>query len=156
LIAFREGMTMHRLLPLLASAALAGCGSGSTYSSVSISNPVVRLPAVAGRPAAGYATIAATADRVALVGVSSPSAGRVEMHETMRSGTMSKMRPIDRIDLVAEPEIAFAPGGRHLMLIDVDPRLKAGDRAQLTFRFAHGDPVSIRARVIGAGDDVPR
>ena len=63
------------------------------------------------------------------------------------------MRPVERIDLAGEPEIVFAPGGRHLMLIGVDPALKAGGQADLVFHFARGDPVTARARVIGAGDD---
>jgi copper(I)-binding protein len=144
-------MRLPALLFLLC--ALAGCGSGSTHSSVSIANPTIRLAPVSGRPAAGYVAVAATPDRGALVGVSSPRAARVEMHETIAHGTMTRMRPVERIDLAEEPEILFAPGGRHLMLIGVDPALKPGDRADLIFRFAKGDPVTASARVIGAGDD---
>lgn len=138
---------------LLMLAALAGCGSGSTHSAVSIADATIRLAAVAGRPAAGYATVTATPDRGALIGVSSPRAARVEMHETIARGTTTGMRPVERIDLGAGPEIVFAPGGRHLMLIGLDPGLKPGDRVDLTFRFARGDPVTASARVIGAGDD---
>jgi copper(I)-binding protein len=139
---------------LFALCALAGCGSGSTHNSVAIANPTIRLAAVSGQPAAGYVKVAATPDRGALIGISSPRAERVEMHETVARGTMSSMRPVERIDLAEEGEIVFATGGRHLMLIGVDPALKPGDRADLTFRFAHGDPVTASARVIGAGDDV--
>ena len=139
---------------LLLPCALAGCGSGSTHSSVAIANPKIRLAAVSGQPAAGYVNVAATPDRGALVGVSSPRAARVEMHENVARGTMTSMRAVERIDLGEEREIEFAPGGRHLMLIAPDQKLKPGDRADLTFRFAHGDPVTVSATVIAAGDDV--
>ena len=145
-------------LPLLLTLlfALAACRFGQTHSSVSIADAMIRLPAVPGRPAAGYAAVAATKDRGALIGVSSSRAARVEMHETVRSGSGMAMRKVDRISFAEAPEIVFAPGGRHLMLIDLDPALKPGDRADLTFRFANGDPITASARVIGAGDDVPQ
>lgn len=138
---------------LIILAALAGCGSGSTHSSVTVEDAILRLPAVAGRPAAGYATVTATVDRGALTGVSSPRAKRVEMHSTRMTGSTAKMEPILAIES-GDGVIVFAPGGRHLMLIEVDPALKPGDQAELTFRFEHGDPVTAPARVIGAGDDV--
>jgi copper(I)-binding protein len=146
-------MTMR--LPALAalSLGLAACGGHSTYEAVSIENPVIRLSAVAGQPAAGYLKIAATKDHLALTGVSAPRAAKVEMHETMASGAMSTMRPIERIDLAGGGEIRFAPGGRHLMLFGLDPKLKPGDHANLILHFARGDPVTASAAVIAAGDE---
>src|SRR5687768_5136939 len=101
-------------LPLALLAGLAGCDSG-TRSAVTIDKAWIRLPAVSGRPASGYVTIAATPDRGALTGIASARAERIEMHETMISGSMTGMRPIARISLAGNPEIVFAPGGRHLM-----------------------------------------
>ena len=140
------------LLPLLAT--LAGCNSGS-QSSRSVSNAWIRLPAVAGQPAAGYAVISATPDHIALVSVTSPSARRIEIHETMTHGTMAGMRKLDRIDMAKEREVAFEPGGRHLMLFDVDPALKAGDKADLVFHYENGETSTLPARIVGAGDESP-
>jgi copper(I)-binding protein len=142
------------ILLLAAFAALAGC-SPEGQSSRSVSNAWIRLPAVAGRPAAGYATISATPDHRALVSVTSPSAGRIEIHETITHGTMAGMRKLDRIDMVKEREVAFAPGGRHLMLFDLDPALKAGSKADLVFHYENGGTSTLPARIVGAGDESP-
>jgi copper(I)-binding protein len=142
------------ILLLAALAALAGCNSG-TESSRSVINPWIRLPAVAGQPAAGYAVVAATADHRALTAISSPRAGRIEMHETMTHGTMAGMKKLERIDLTGESEIVFAPGGRHMMLFDLDPALKAGDTADLVFHFGNGETSTLPAQIIGAGDENP-
>jgi copper(I)-binding protein len=144
---------MRPFVPLAAVLiGLAGCNSHSTASEVSIRNPVVRLSPVAGQPAAGYLAVSATPDRGALTGVSSPGAARIEMHETMASGSMSTMRPTGPIDLKGG-EIVFAPGGRHLMLFGVNANLKPGDHADLILHFAKGDPVTASARVIGPGEN---
>ena len=143
-------MRLPVLLTILAG--LAACNSGSTVS-VSVADPIIRLSPVSGQPAAGYLTVAATKDREALTGVSSPQAARIEMHETMSSGTMTMMRPLARIDLASNPEIVFAPGGRHLMIFGLDPKLKPGDSAQLVIHFAQGAPVTVAAKLIAAGDD---
>lgn len=142
------------LLLLAALAALAGCNQG-TRSQRSVSNAWIRLPAVAGQPAAGYATVTATADHIALKEVSSPKAGRVEMHETMTAGSMAGMKKLERIPVAGQPKIVFAPGGKHLMLFDLDPAMKAGDQADLVFRFENGGTSILPARVVSAGDESP-
>ncbi len=144
-----------RLLLLLAGslAALAGCNSGTSGDPPASEQAMIRLAAVPGRPAAGYGTLAVPPGRESLTGVSSPRIGRIEMHETVSHGSMTSMRPLDRVEPAGDGRIVFAPGGRHLMLFDVDPALKPGDRAELAFRFAHGAPVTLSARVIAAGED---
>jgi copper(I)-binding protein len=151
---------MRPLIPLAAALIapallLAGCNARSTSSTVSIRNPVVRLPAAPGGPAAGYFTMFASTDHVALASISSPKADRIEMHETMSSGSMSSMRPLERIAVKNGEEIVFAPGGRHLMLFGVDPALKPGDHIPLVLHFSKSGVAAISARVVGPGEEVP-
>ena len=146
-------MRLPALLPIL-FAALAGCNQG-TQSSSTIGNAWIRLPAVAGQPAAGYFTIEASKDHGALVRITSTRAGRIEMHKTQMAGPTAGMEKVERIGMTDGREIAFAPGGRHLMLFDVDPALKPGDTADLTFHFEHGAPAATEASVVGAGDESP-
>lgn len=141
---------MRKTIPILAALLLAAACNASPSTEVEVTNPVIRLPAVPGRPGAGYFMLEAPQDRVALTAVSTPAARRVEMHETTTNGNMASMRPVRRIELGRA--VAFAPGGKHLMLFDVSPDLKAGDTADLTFQFEQGPPVTVSARVIGAGD----
>lgn len=150
---------MKRLVPILAALAAAACGSAAPQlndsapngqlDSAEASGPVFQLPVIPGRPGAAYFTVEVPAGHGGLVGVTSPQAGRVEMHETMRRGTMSGMRPLERI-APDNGRIVLARGGRHLMLFDVDQTLVAGGRAQLILRFEHGQTRTLEARVTGA------
>jgi copper(I)-binding protein len=145
---------MRRAVPILAAlAALAACGNPEPAATPSAS-ATIRLPAVPGRPAAGYVSLAVHGDRGALLSVSSPQAGRVEMHETMTQGNMSSMRPLGRIPVRDGETIAFAPGGRHLMLFDLDRRVAAGGRVNLLFNFERGGAQIVSALVVPTGGDV--
>ena len=145
---------MQRLVPVLAVllASLTGCGSGASPTCVTRSSSSVRLPAVPGRPGAGYFQIPARPDQGALVAVTAARIGRIEMHETVRAGGVSSMRPISRAAADACREISFGPGERHLMLFDIDPSLKAGDQVVLTFHFERGTQRSYAAQVRSAGE----
>ena len=141
---------MKRLVPMLAALlALGACGDSGPAPT-----PTVRLAAVPGRPAAGYFEFRIDGDRGALVSVASPQAGRIEMHETMTSGTMASMRPLARVPVRAGETLRFASGGRHLMLYDVDPAVRPGGTIVLTLTFERGPPTPLSFVVAAAGDEV--
>ena len=50
--------------------------------------------------------------------------------------------------------VAFAPGGRHVMLFNMNPGIKPGARAMLTFAFADGTRILNNATVVAAGTPV--
>src|SRR3954470_24219396 len=143
---------MKGLVPALAATlALLGCdGQPSRARTMA---PVVRLPAVPGRPAAGYFEIDIDEDRGALTAVTSPQAQRVEMHETMAAGTMSAMRAIGRIPVRAGERLIFTPGGRHLMIYDIDPAIHAGSEFSFVLHFKRGPPRELGAAVLAAGSE---
>jgi copper(I)-binding protein len=145
---------MRRAVPILAAlAALAACGNPEP-AAPPLAAATIRLPAVPGRPAAGYLSLVVQGDRGALLSVTSPQAGRIEMHETMTHGNMSSMRALERIPVRDGEILAFTPGGRHLMLFDLDPRVPAGGQVSLVFHFERGDPVTLAAPVVPTGGDV--
>jgi periplasmic copper chaperone A len=134
------------------AAALLALGACHRGPGVSVKRAWVRLPAVAGGAAAGYFTARSNRDD-ALVGVEAPGA-RIELHESMKTAGMTGMRPIAAADLPASETIAFAPGGKHLMIFGLD-RLKPGGRLRLTFRFRSAPPVEAEARLVGPADGPP-
>jgi copper(I)-binding protein len=141
---------MKRLVPIMAALlALSACGD--THIAVTSAAPVVRLSAVAGRPASGYFGLFIDGDRGALLSVSSRQAGRIEMHETMSAGNMTSMRPLDRIPVSNGEELTFAPGGRHLMLYGLDPAVRPGSHIILIFNFERGPARTLDALVEAAG-----
>ena len=123
---------------------------------VSITDAWVRLPAVRGRPGSGYFTATSTTIPEAITGVTSPAPGRVEMHESMAmAGGMTSMRAMESAPFTTGETLRFAPGGKHLMLFSLDPTVNPGDTLALAFRFAEAPPLTVRAKVIGAGDPAP-
>jgi len=145
---------------LAALMALSACGAPATNETNAVrqaeapSGPVVRLNPVPGRPAAGYFTLRIEGDKGALISVSSPQAGRIEMHETMRDGNMTQMRPIPRLPVRDGESLVFAPGGRHLMLFDLARTIEAGGGMTLIFRFERGAEQRLIAEIVPTGGDV--
>ncbi|HEV2866729.1 MAG TPA: copper chaperone PCu(A)C [Allosphingosinicella sp.] len=145
-----------RPFPLLAALlALAGCGGADPAPSAA-PTATVRLNPVPSRPAAGYFEVRADGDRGALLSVTSPQAARVEMHETTASGAMSGMRRLERIPVRDGETLTFAPGGRHLMVFDIDRRVAAGGRIDLVLHFERGAALTVPAVLVPTGGDVGR
>jgi len=119
-------------------------------------NTWIRLPAVAGRPGAAYFTLRGGMKAATLIGVESPQAERIELHESMTGGGMARMVPLQNVALPVGAALAFKPGGRHAMLFGIAPELKPLATAVLRLRFANGEVVEARAVVLGAGDPPPQ
>ena len=136
----------------LAAVAAAGCGRPEVLT---VGDAWVRLGAVQGRPAAAYFTVHGGPGTATLIAVSSNLAIRAEMHRSMSAGGMATMAPLDRVAIPANTDVAFAPGGRHVMLFDVNRGVKPGGAMTLTFTFANGDRIPLKVDVIGAGDPAP-
>ena len=132
--------------------ALASCESPKV---IHVGNAWVRLAAVPRGPAAAYFTLHGGPADATLISVSSDVAIRAEMHESRKSGSMASMKPIGQVALPAGSEIVFAPGGKHVMLFDVNPGIKPGAPVPLLFTFADGQRVTYKASAVGAGDPPP-
>jgi copper(I)-binding protein len=113
----------------------------------------VRLPAAPGGAGAGYFESRANRSDEALLSVSAPGA-RIEMHESMTENHMSSMRPLATAPF-EDRKLEFAPGGKHLMIFGLDPALKRRGSIPLTLHFKGAPPVTVPARLIGAGDPPP-
>lgn len=159
---------MHNPVPIVAALlALTACGQPAPSENNAAGNAaagntataapkgaVIRLPAVRGRPGSGYFEYRVTGDRGALVSVTSPRAGRIELHETMNHGHMSEMRPLARIPVRDGETLRFTEGGRHLMVYDIASNVAAGDRMDIILHFERGEPVTIQAVLQPVGGDI--
>ena len=107
--------------------------------------------------AGGYLTIenkGTAADR--LVGGSGDVTARIEVHEmSMNDGVMT-MRQLDK-GLAIEPgkTVKLAPGGYHLMLLDLKSPLKQGDKVPVTLEFEKAGKVKLSFDVQGVGAQGP-
>lgn len=145
---------MKRLVPILAALLLLQACDAAHGPAPAQPSATVRLPAVPGRPAAGYFELRIAGDRGALLSVTSPQAGRIEMHETMNMANMTAMRPLDRISVHDGETLSLTPGARHLMIYDLSRAVAAGQRIDLVLHFERGDPVTLGATIVPAGGDV--
>ena len=132
---------------------LAGCGQAREPS---VEGAWLRLAAAPGRPASAYFTLNGGRTDELLMSVTSPVAIKSEMHETTKSGSMSSMAPLRQIALPAKGEIAFAPGGKHVMLFDMNPRIKPGSTVPLLLTFADSTKINVEVKAIAAGDPPPK
>src|SRR5258708_23138652 len=91
-----------------------------------------------------------------LIGGSSDIAGKVQVHEMAMNGGVMTMRPLDK-GLVIEPgkTVKLAPGGYHLMLLDLKSPLKQGDKLQVTLEVERAGKVSLSLDVQGIGAQGP-
>jgi copper(I)-binding protein len=107
--------------------------------------------------AGGYLTIdnkGSTPDR--LIGGSADVADKVQVHEmTMNNGVMS-MRLLDQgLTIGPGKTVKFAPGGYHLMFLDLKSPLKRGDKVPVTLEFEKAGKVTVSFDVQGVGAPAP-
>jgi copper(I)-binding protein len=86
-----------------------------------------------------------------VVGVSSPVAGRVEMHVTIREGDVMKMRQVESFEIPAGGSVELKPGGAHLMLMELNRSLTKGERVPLTLKLESGAEVKTELGVAEMG-----
>jgi len=145
---------MHRFLAISALALLAGCHSPA--SEPKVREAWVRLPAVAGQPAAAYFTIHGGRSDKKLVRMESALAARTEMHASMKGmDGMATMAPLDHVDVPAGGTVQFKPGANHAMLIGLDPAVKPGTAVPIRFGFSDGTTAEAEAKTVSAGEDAP-
>lgn len=112
--------------------------SFQAYAEVNISDAWVRANAPGQKVGAAYMALKSTQDS-ALVAAESPSAGSVEIHSmSMKNGVM-KMRMLENLPLPAGKVEKLAPGGFHLMLLDLKKPLKAGEEVKFKLSFKDKD-----------------
>ena len=91
-----------------------------------------------------------------LIGGSADVADKVQVHEMAMNNGVMTMRPLDK-GLVIEPgkTVKLAPGGYHLMLLDLKSPLKQGDKLPVTLEFERAGKVSLSLDVQGIGAQGP-
>lgn len=102
-------------------------------------------------PSGGYFKLMNMSDKpVDLTGVSTEAFGMSMLHQTLNSGSTSKMVMIDKATVPANGTLAFAPGGYHVMFENARQPLKVGASVPVTFNFSDGEKVTSRCEVKNA------
>lgn len=130
-----------------------GAGGHVTVAGdLEIASPWARAMLPGQRAGGGYLTVANKgehADR--LVGGSSPSAGRVEIHTMEVVDDVMTMRPVEGgLEIPAGESVELKPGGLHLMFMDVGAPFAEGDTLSVTLEFEKAGQVELAVPVRSA------
>lgn len=134
-------MRIHSLRFLLMALIAAGCAvpAGEARAQpVTVKDAWVRAPAPGQKVAGAYMELVSRTE-LALTAVASPAAASAELHNTSVEEGVMRMRPVARIELPPGKPVKLAPGGLHIMLIDVNQPLKPGDKVPLTLTVQRAD-----------------
>ena len=115
-----------------------------------ITNPWVR-GTVASQKATGAFMQLTSKGGVSLVGVASPAASIVEIHEMVMDKDVMKMRPVPRLEVQPGKPLELRPGSYHVMLIDLKKPLAKGEIVPITLQVEGRDKkvetVEVKAEV---------
>ena len=137
--------TRFWVLGLVFALLVSGCGG--SVKEVMIHEAWAR-PGVAGGNSAIYFTVHNdTKQDAALVGAAADVAETVEVHRSSMVDGVMKMEPQDSVPLPAGEMVNFAPGGLHVMLINLKRDLKPGDEFTAALRLADGTEISVPVAV---------
>jgi hypothetical protein len=119
---------------------------------INISAPFSRATLPNAPVGGGYLTIENTStedDR--LISATSPIAGTTQVHEMAMEGDVMKMRHLaDGLIIPAGQTIVLAPGGLHIMLMNLKGKLVEGETITITLTFEKAGTVDVQLPVLGA------
>ncbi len=142
------------LLAFLPAAAFA---QGYKLGALEISQPWARATAPTAPTGGGFLTITnkgTTPDR--LIAVHSPAAGKVQVHEMKMDGNIMRMRALEHgLEIPAGATVKLAPGGFHLMMMNLKGPLKQGSKVPVTLVFEKAGSIDVELDVEGMGATHP-
>ncbi len=131
--------------PLPATAQAPDAGAGGALR---VEGAWARATPPAARTGAAYLTVINTGGEPDhLVAASSPAAAQAELHTHISEGNVARMQQLPAIDIPAGGRVSFAPGGLHVMLMNLQGPLRDGTRFPLTLRFARAGELTIEVPV---------
>lgn len=154
----RAALAAALLLPLAACSSdpsdgsetggAASDGSGTSAEGLTLVDPWVKA-AEEGMTSAFGTLTNATGRALQLISASTPSAGMVELHETMGdgSGGMSMQEKEGGFPIPDGGDLVLEPGGDHLMLVDLAAPLRPGDEVELTLQCEDGTELVVTVTV---------
>ena len=104
-------------------------------SNIAVSGAYSKATVAGQMASSGFMKITSTGISDQLVGVSSQVAGEVQLHSMSMEGNTMKMAPVAEMKLEPQVPLQLAPGGYHLMLMDLKPEFAKATTVPLTLTF---------------------
>lgn len=155
-------MFSRRLL-IVSGAALALTGLSGCQKAANVLNPpnlyvdraYVALSANPDAPSALYFTVHGGAKDTKLLNVLIDSALRYKMHESVKTGSMTEMKALEYAVIPAGKDVAFKPGGKHVMVWGISKQAIAANKMPVIFVFQNGDRIEFDAQFQQPGASAP-
>ena len=97
---------------------------------------------------AAYMTLSnLTEEVITFIGVTSPAANRVELHQTSITDGMMKMRPVSTLKIPAKGEVKLSPAGLHMMFKKLNRSLQPGENVPIALFFSKERKLTVHAQV---------
>lgn len=121
--------------------------AGEAPATIAVSSAWIRATPPVAKVGAAYLTIASEIpDR--LLGASTTAAERVEIHATVDNNGVLQMRQQPDVAIVPGKPMVLAPGGAHLMLINLQTTLTADTTISIVLKFERAGEVTVAVPVL--------
>lgn len=138
---------------LLTSSVQADQPAHEASAAVTLSDAVLLLPIPGSHNSAVFLRMSNTAATpVTLIGVSTDSAAKAQLHLHSQVDGMMRMRPVEAITLAPGETLLFESGGYHIMLLNVQDAINTGDTVELTLEFKGGASHLVQATAVSRYD----
>lgn len=94
-----------------------------------------------------------SAEDDSLIGASSDVADSVEVHESSMTGNVMEMHMVHNILLAPGEDIEFAPGGLHLMLVNLKQDLEIGGTVGIILHFENHPDLAVSIDIKSGPED---
>ncbi|UTW55169.1 copper chaperone PCu(A)C [Kordiimonas sp. SCSIO 12610] len=84
-----------------------------------------------------------------LIDVTSDAAERVQVHQSLEQDGIMRMHHVSALPIAPNENLAFEPGGYHIMLTRLASPLKEGDIFPVTLTFEKAGDVTVHVLVTG-------
>lgn len=141
-------MIMRRTLlaALAASTFVTAPSFAGDTAAITVTDAFSRATAPKAKTGVVFLTVTAAADDK-ITGFTTPAANRPELHMHEHKDGVMMMRQVEAIELPAGEAVTLAPGGLHLMLIDLNGPLIEGETVDVTLMFEHADDMTLSVPV---------
>jgi len=143
---------VHPALPFLRTAlaglALTLASQAALAQPLEVENAQVRAVPPVSTTTAAFMVLHNHGDGdLAVVDAHSPAAETTELHNHVDVDGVMQMRRVDEIGVPSGGSVELAPGGLHLMLIDLVAPLHEGDEVEITLVLDSGETLELSAPV---------
>ncbi|WP_028696441.1 copper chaperone PCu(A)C [Pseudomonas cremoricolorata] len=139
-------VSLHSFTRRLAAVALLGL-SASAMADTTVSEPWVRASVPQQQATGAFMVLTAERDS-ALVGVASPVAKTVQIHQMTMNGDVMGMQQVKVLALPAGKPVTLDANGYHVMLMGLKQQVKEGEQVPLTLtiKTAEGETQTLKVQ----------